>query len=155
MKIHNGKDDSILHTWSRNIKFLQVLTLRMVCSRHIYNHAGELKFWTQVKNDISWRTMMSRISPILQVYGEEPSTSSSIIGIDQMLEGSHQTSKEIITLYCDFIKIHWDFIKLYLYFNRTSSNITDNASNFWITLKFTMKHIYVRTAYLFPFFQKD
>ena len=42
---------------------LQVWTWRTGGSWHTSNHARELKFGTQVKNHISWRSKMSRMTP--------------------------------------------------------------------------------------------
>ena len=48
---------------SGTINNLQVWTSRTGGSWHTSNHARELKFGTQVKNYISWPSMMSRMAP--------------------------------------------------------------------------------------------
>ena len=56
---------------SGTLNILQVWTLRTGGSWHTSNQARELKFGTQVKNHISWLSMMSRMSGtinILQVH---------------------------------------------------------------------------------------
>ena len=45
------------------INIFKVLTSRIVGSWHTSIHARELKFGTQVKNHISWWSMMSRMIP--------------------------------------------------------------------------------------------
>ena len=48
---------------SGTINILQVWTLRMGGSWHTSYHARELKFGTQVKNHVSWRSLTSRMTP--------------------------------------------------------------------------------------------
>ena len=50
-------------TWSGTLNVLQVWTSRTGGSWHTSNQAKELKFGTQVKNHISWESMMSRMTP--------------------------------------------------------------------------------------------
>ena len=46
----------------RNLQHPPSMTLRTRCSWHTSIHAREMKFGTQVKNHISWRSMMSRMT---------------------------------------------------------------------------------------------
>ena len=48
------------------------MTSRTGGSWHTSNHTGELKFGTQVKNHISWQSMMTRNFPILHVSCQKP-----------------------------------------------------------------------------------
>ena len=71
---HNSRityhDDPWCQEWphppslkSGTINILQVWSLRMGGSWYTSNHVRELKLGTQVKNHISWWSMMSRITP--------------------------------------------------------------------------------------------
>ena len=63
--IHDVKNDPILQVPSQgsSIQCPPIMTSRMGVSWHISIHARELKFGTQVNNHISWRSMMSRMTP--------------------------------------------------------------------------------------------
>ena len=64
---------------SGTINILQVWTLRMRGSWHTSDHARELKFDTQVKIHILWRSNLSRISWSTKIH--PPSTWSGTINV--------------------------------------------------------------------------
>ena len=61
---------------SGTLNVLQVPPLRTDGSWHISNHAGMLKFGTQVGNPMSRTIIRSKTTNVLHVSGQEPSMSS-------------------------------------------------------------------------------
>ena len=63
MMIHDVKDGSILQDSNQEPSASSLYDFEDGGSWHTFIHARELKFGTQVKNHISWQSMMSTMTP--------------------------------------------------------------------------------------------